>query len=497
LAAKTSPPPRPPDDDPHRCGWRNWAEHLEKRMTDVEARMAALEHRLLGHQSEKLPPVVDEVRQERGRDPAGTQELRKQRAEMKARLVDEEIRQRVPDSDRQCPHCGQAKLRPAGEKVSTVYEYVPGYFRRQRYVRETLSCACGGYIVTAPAPDKSTDKTRYGPGFIAHLFTAKCCDSLPLYRLEKQYARIGIPVARSTMTDLFHRNAELLSPLSNRLLELVRVLPVVQADETSLRRLDVRKRGFLWTFLGVLEPEGDEDEVHTLIAYAFSPDRSGTTPSRVLGATSGTLVVDAYTGYNAVTTPAGRDRAGCLAHARRKLFAAMAHQAENREALDIIRDVYVVEHDAKQQGVACSPEHLAMRQARTRPLMDKLHAWLLQRAGLHPPKSLMGTAVRYALNNWMELTRFLHNARIPPDNNRSEAALRVAALGRKNFLFVGNEQAGKNIAGVYALVATCEANRVNPIEYLRDVLLQVSTRGIALDDLLPHRWRPPTVAPGS
>jgi transposase len=460
-------------------------------MTDVEARMASLEQRLLGHQSEKLPPVADEVRERRERDPAKTQELRQQRAEMKSRLIEEQIQQRVPDTERQCPKCGNSRLRRAGEKTSTVYEYVPGYFRRQRYVRETLSCSCGEYIVTAPSPDKSTDKTRYGPGFIAHLFTAKCCDSLPLYRMEKQYARVGIPIARSTMTDLFHRNAELLSPLSNRLLDLVRALPVVQADETSLRRLDVKKRGFLWTFLGALEPNIEGAEVRHVIAYAFSPDRSGTTPSRVLGSSSGTLVVDAYTGYNAVTTPEGRQRAGCLAHARRKFFAAMAQHPENREALDIIRDVYVVEHDAREHGMARSSEHLAMRRARSLPLMDKLHAWLLERDGLHPPKSLMGTAVRYALNNWTELTRFLHDARIPPDNNRSEAALRVAALGRKNFLFVGNEQAGQNIAGVYALVATCEANGVNPIEYLREVLLRVSKPGVALDDLLPHRWAPP------
>jgi hypothetical protein len=94
-------------------------------------------------------------------------------------------------------------------------------------------------------------------------------------------------------------------------------------------------------------------------------------------------------------------------------------------------------------------------------------------------------------NNWTELTRFLHDARIPPDNNRSEAALRIAALWRKNFLFVGNEQAGKNIAGVYALVATCESNGVNPVEYLRDVLLRISKPGTAFDDLLPHRWAAP------
>jgi transposase len=99
--------------------------------------------------------------------------------------------------------------------------------------------------------------------------------------------------------------------------------------------------------------------------------------------------------------------------------------------------------------------------------------------------------VGYALKNWEPLTRFLGDARIPPDNNRSEAALRAIALGRKNYLFVGNEDAGENIAGLYSLVATCEANRVNPLAYLCDVLLRVSSHpATRIDELLPDRWAP-------
>jgi transposase len=99
--------------------------------------------------------------------------------------------------------------------------------------------------------------------------------------------------------------------------------------------------------------------------------------------------------------------------------------------------------------------------------------------------------IRYALRQWPELTVFLDDPNVPPDNNRSEAALRVVALGRKNFLFVGNEDAGDNIAGLYSLVATCEANDVNPIDYLRDVLLRISTHPAdRIDELLPDRWNP-------
>ena len=167
----------------------------------------------------------------------------------------------------------------------------------------------------------------------------------------------------------------------------------------------------------------------------------------------------------------------------------MAYAPEARSALELIRDVYVVEHDVKAEGLAGTDEHTKMRQARSAPIMNRLKALLEEQRPLHQPNSPMGSAISYALNNWEALTRFLENARIPPDNNRSESALRVVAVGRRNFLFVGHEDAGANIAGLYSLVATCEANGVNPLAYLPDVLGRLGTPS-ALDDLLPHRWKP-------
>ena len=145
---------------------------------------------------------------------------------------------------------------------------------------------------------------------------AKCGDSIPIYRLEKSFRRLGVPVARSTMTDLFHRAAELLEPLVARMLALVRAAPVVRADETSIKMLGTEKRAFMWAFLC--------DEPAPIITYRFSPSRSGDTPAEVLGGSTGALVVDMYTGYNQITAPGGRTRAACLAHARRHLFEALA-----------------------------------------------------------------------------------------------------------------------------------------------------------------------------
>jgi transposase len=360
-----------------------------------------------------------------------------------------------------------------------VYEYVPGYVVRQEHVQETLACRCGEHVVQADPPLKPVEKGRYGPGFIAHLVTMKCGDSIPIHRLAKQYERLGIPMARSTMTDLFHAAARSLAPLADRLMALIAAEEIVQADETPLKMQRENKRGFVWTFLA-----------SDLIAYRFAADRSGRTPREILGGTTGSLVVDGYTGYNRVTDVDGRERVGCLAHARRKFFDALPTAPDAaRQAMDLILDVYRVEHDALARQIVRTPAHLALRRQRSRPAMDRLHHWLLENQTLHPPRSQLGQAISYALNQWRPLTRFLDNERLPVDNNASERALRVVALGRKNFLFVGHEEAGDNLAGLYSLIATCAAHDVEPIEYLTDVLIRVQTHPAArIDDLLPHRW---------
>src|SRR5262249_37299481 len=146
--------------------------------------------------------------------------------------------------------------------------------------------------------------------------------------LAKQYERLGIAMARSTMTDLFHAAAQNLAPLSDRLVALIAAGEIVQAGETSLKMQQPNKRGHVWAFLA-----GD------LIACRFAADRSGQTPRQILGGTQGALVVDAYTGYNRVTDVGGRERAGCIAHARRKFFeAAATAPAAARQALDMILD---------------------------------------------------------------------------------------------------------------------------------------------------------------
>jgi transposase len=463
-------------------------EELRAKLSTAKASLESMERRLYGMKSEKMPPVEKELRKEEKPEDKEARRLaalekRRTREALKANLRKQTVIHHLVDDDIDCPKCGGIAEGKIGEgKRSSMYEYVPGYFVKQEHVQEKAACRCGQYIATADPPHRPFEKGLYGPGFVAHLVTMKCADSIPLYRLAKQYQRLGIPMARSTLTDLFHAAARKLTPLTDRLIRIVAESDIVQADETPMKMLEGNRRGFIWTFLA-----------DNLIAYRFAASRSGSTPAEVLGGTKGTLVVDAYSGYNRVTEVDGRDRAGCLAHARRKIFEALGSApVEARQALDMILAVYRVEHEAKARGIVRTPEHLHMRQTKGRAAMEALKAFLDAEKPRHLPKGPMGIAIGYMQNQWERLVQFLDDVRIPIDNNASERALRVVALGRKNFLFVGDEDCGANLAGLYSLVSTCEANDVDPVEYLKDVIMRVDTHPARhIDELLPHKWTPP------
>ena len=514
----------------HRCEWRDRAEALEgdlarakeelstlrntlektttelienrseladqgEKLSAVVATLEKLQRQVFGKRSEKIPRIDDELRASAAADPAIALERRRENAEERKRVVvPRQIEHKIPDDRKTCPRCGGHDFSDLGPgKVTEIYELLPPLIERQIHIQEKLRCKCGEGILTADPPPRVYDKARFGPNLIASVVVAKCADAIPLHRQAKAFQRAGIPMSDSTLGDVFHRAAEITEPLSKRLLDLVASSEIVLADETTVR---VQAKGktrtaWLWDFIA------RDEQGRDLIAYVYSRSRSGETPERVLAGTEGKLLVDGYTGYNKVTLPGGRERAGCLAHLRRKFFEASAAAPDlARKAMDLILDVYRVERMAMDDGVYGTPEHLKRRKAHAEPSMIELKLLLDQEKDKHPPKGPMGEAIRYALGQWNALNLFLTDARLPVDNNLSERALRAAALGRKNYLFVGHDVAGENLAGLYALVATCAANGVNPTAYLADVLLRVQTHPASrIDEILPHNWKPPATQP--
>lgn len=469
----------------HECSLLGFVTELADRLAKLEHENAQLKKTLYGRRSERSK--MPRVRTGEPPTPEEVQATRKERAEAKAQTPTVRVDHRVPDALRHCTACGRTDLATMGPGKSTfVWEFVPAKFVRLEHVQEVLSCPCGGCVVTAPGAPKIVEKGKYGASFLAHIAVAKCADHLPIYRLEKELARKGAPVARSTMNELLHRASALLAPVWSRLLDVIRKRDIVLADETRLRILKDAsgkpKTGFVWTF-GAADERGGFD-----VAYHFADSRSGTIPKAMLEGTKGVLLVDGYSGYNDIEKVSSRRRAACLAHVRRYFFDALKTAPVAQQALDLITEIYRVEHDAKSQGLS-TDSHLEFRKLRAGPIREKFKIWLDTQQAKHPPKSPLGVAIRYTLGQWPELGVFLDDVRVPLDNNASERSLRRIALGRKNYLFVGDVESGKSLAGLYSLVATCESRGINPFDYLADVLTRVQDHPMrAIDELLPGAW---------
>ena len=434
----------PPNEDEHGCEWREYAQFLGTKLEVMEAQMEVLK-RAFQKRSEKMGKMPRVARAPR--TPQETADRRTEQALLRAaNVVTEEKTDPVPDADKKCHLCGGNEFRSVGTgKPSEIYSYVPGYFRRVIHTREVVACRCGGCVITAPAPERWAEKTRYDSSFVAHLVVSKCLIVTPLYRLEQAFARIGMPIARSTMNDLFRRAAQRLEPLRAPLFDVIKKDFLVHADETSFKMTKQTSKAFIWTFVG-----------RSLTGYRFDLTRGGDVPIDVLGDSSGVVLCDDYRGYDPLVKKGGRKRCGCLAHARRKFFEAGA-VAEAEEALELINGMYRVEHEAERREIVGTPEHCALRREHARPLFVRLLLVSRELRRSHGPKTLLGRAARYTWRNQRELSRCLRDARIPLDNNRAENALRVVALGR-------------NYAGLSFMRGDLRLQRELPIGVLKSVV---------------------------
>ena len=467
-------------------------ESLQAQLEELSHQNGQLQRRLFGPTSEKVIPVQSQLQKKKRKNETPEEAARRKEKARKKREENAEKRREAletevlehPVEEQACPDCGAAVEETAelGSETRVQFEYVPARLVRREFHIEKRVCNCGSFLCGAPV-ERVGDAVLYGPGLHAHVVVQKCADSIPIYRQAKQFRRVDIPMNRSTLNELFHRSAELLCPIYRRMREKLAAEANVCADETQIKVQETGKcrKAWIWTFIG-----------GPYVAYVYSPSRSGETPMEVLGQSPGTLTVDGYTGYNSVTTPEGRVRTGCWAHARRKFFEAAQTAPEAQHVIDEILNIYEVEYEAAEKQIIGTEDHRLLRQAKTKPVVEGLFAWLEEQKQCHLPKGPMGKAISYALNQREALEVFLERPKVAVDNNISERHLRLIALGRKNFLFVGHDQAGENLAVLQSLVASCIANKVNPQDYLTDVLMRIQDHPhSAIDELLPDQWRPP------
>jgi transposase len=386
--------------------------------------------------------------------------------------------------------CGQA-LKRIGEEVSEQLDCVPAQFFVLRHIRGKYACACCQTLQAAAMPAQIIDKGIPAPGLLAQVVVAKHDDHLPLYRQSEIYARSGVHIPRSSMAQWIGICGVRLTPLADALKEFILGHDVIHADETPVKLLAPGKgktsRAYVWVY------RTTNFVAQRAVFYDFSTGRGGENARRVLQGFGGTLVSDDFSGYHALQTQ-GVTAALCMAHARRKLFEA--HQFNGSEiagqAVALIARLYEIEREARE----LQPEARRLwRQQHAKPVVEALHGWLSERRQKLAKADVTAKAIDYALSNWRGLTCYLDDGQVPIDNNAAENAVRPLAVGRKNWLFVGSQQAGERAAVVLSLIESAKLNGHDPWAYLKDVFERLPTlKQRDLAQLLPHNWRPPAIA---
>jgi len=460
--------------------------------------LAKLRRLQFGHKSEKLDREIaqlelrlDELEAVRAEtaSPSQAPAVPGNTAKPARRPLPEHLPREVrkyPPKQAACPDCG-GELKPLGEDVSEMLEYVPARFKVIRQVRPKLACACCERIVQAEAPSRPIERGVAGPGLLAHVLVSKYCDHLPLYRQSEIYAREGVELERSTLADWVGGTSALLPPLVEALRRHVMSATKLHADDTPVPVLapgnGKTKTGRLWTYVRDDRPAGDATP--TAVWFAYTPDRKGEHPQAHLSKFTGTLQADGYAGFEQIYE-AGRIReAACWAHVRRKFYDLVAaHKSPvATEALERIGALYAIEKEIRGRS---PEERRAVRNERARPLLESLKQWLEATLGKLSRKSDTALAVRYALGRWEALLRYVDDGGIEIDNNAAERALRTVALGRKNYLFAGSDAGGERAAAIYSLIGTAKLNDIDPEAYLRDVLIRIADHPVnRIDELLP------------
>jgi transposase len=390
----------------------------------------------------------------------------------------------LPEEEKICSCCGGPKQR-IGEDLSRELEFIPATLEVKVHVLPKYACPkCRDGVASPPVPPKPISGGIAGPGLVSFVLVSKFSDHLPLYRLEDILTRHGVFFSRSTLCDWVRNAAELLRPLAELQRTLVLRSPVIWTDDTHVTVLGRDQpgstKGRFWVYIG--------DALHPYSVYDFTMSRARDGPVAYLADYRGFLQADAYGGYDGIFLNSNGAilEVACWAHARRKFYDARSSAPrEANQVLEWTRQLYDIEDRARS---FTPEERQALRQRESVPILDRIETYLDEVSGRVLPKSALGKAITYARNQRAALRCYTSDGRLTIDNNASERTLRLQALGRKNWEFLGSEAAGPRAAVLFTILAGAKRHRLEPWAYLRDVLLRLSAGETDLEALLPDRW---------
>ncbi len=442
--------------------------------SDAQLAMPMLEL-LLGRAPTAEPPAKPQVVREHTRNkPTGRKPLPAQLPRVEIELVPPEVESEGRDAFEQI-----------GEDTSETIERRPASMvvvrvRRPKFVRKDRERNAETTVLVEPAPELPIERGLAGPGFLADTVVRRWQDHQPLHRLEEIYARDGLELARSTMCGWHAALAALARPLVEAMWRDARGAPYLCTDATGVlvQAKEKCRRGHFWV---VVAPER-----HVL--YAYSAAHNGAAVDTMLEGYEGYLVADAHAVYDHLFRSGKVVEVACWAHARRYWFKALDSEPERaRAALALIGELFRIE-----RTVADAParERAVVRLRESRPVVERFFAWCAAQAHHTLDDTPLAKAIGYATNQRAALERFLDDGRLPLDNNISERALRRQVLGRRNWLFVGHDDAAEVNTTFVSLLASCRLHSIEPWSYLRDLLcLLPDWPVLRVLELAPVHWR--------
>lgn len=476
----------------------------QEKLAEAQAFLAELQRQLFGPKAEKLSAeqekqleqLASDIREETRKPPPLVQQVleEEQRAQRRSRprhplpvALETETVTLEPES-KICPCCGAEQQR-IGEEVSEEFDLIPAKLIRRRTVRPKYACRCGeAGVAIAPLPARLIPQSKLGLGLAVHIVLARYDDHLSFYSLERSFReRHATEIPRQQMVQWIEHIAQWLRPIYDAMWAEMKTGSYLQIDETPVKVLDPEvqgkaAQGYLWFFS---LPRGD-------VILEFSRSRGQQVPRQKLEGFQGTIQTDAYEVYQSLERKnSAVQRNGCLAHARRRFYQALKEAVSEAVWFIVqIRQLYRLEDQIRLRNPA---ERFQIRHEQAPPIWEAMKK---QAEELKPkllPKSTLGKAVNYFLNDYDALVGYLKDGRFEIDNNLVENDIRPAAVGRKRWLFIGHPDAGWRSAVIYSILGSCRRRGLNPHEYLTDVLARLPSIKIAqIHELLPAHWKPPS-----
>jgi transposase len=491
------------------------ADKAEARTADLDAQIAHLKLTIAkmkradyGASSEKGTRLLDQLEMQLGELVAAASEANVAAAIERPMPVSEEAAQKparrpldeslprerlVHTAPCACRHCGSAKIRKLDEKITETLEFVPERWKVIQHVREVFTCRACDKITETPAPSHPIARGRAGPQLLAEVLHNKYRSHLPLNRQSDLYAAQGVDLDVSTLADWVGACAATLAPIVTEVEKHVLAAERIHADDTTVPVLAKGKCDIarLWGYVRDDRPFGGSAAPAVLLHYAR--DRRAEHPERHLASYSGLMQADAYSGYSGLYLE-GRQpgliiEAACWAHGRRKFFelAELQKAPVAIEAVRRIDELFAIEHEINGKTPG---ERRAVRQARSKPLVDALETWLHEERKKLSSKAPVAKAIDYSLKRRRAFTRFLDVGRLCMSNNAAERAVRGIAVGRRNWTFCGSDSGGNRAAAMFTLIETCKLNDVDARAWLAEVLARIADHPAKqLAELLPWNWK--------